>query len=517
MEDGNQTQSLKESKEKRNDYKPKALSVKTNFVFSFIIQLLTYIIPVFTSPYLSRVLGPSGIGSNSFANSIVTYFNLIISFGFVTYGTKSISQERNSRNEYSLTFWNIVFTRALLFLFVFTAYFLMAYLWGFGETVDKRLFLVYSILLINSFADITYLFQGLENFRIISLINIISRLIGMVCIFVFVRNSDDLLIYVLIYTLQFLIVSLCSWFFAIPSVNKPDFKNINVFKCLKEAFSYFLPTIAISVYTVLDRTMLGYLSNTNEVAYYEEAYKIVTVVVSLINALSPVMLSRISSLYAQGNEKEIQHKINQMFEVSSLIAFPSILGLYAVSRYFFPAYFGSAYEPSVEVSYFLIPLILIIPISSNINSSYYVPRNKISMTTWFYIIGATTNFVSNFFAIRYMGAKGAALTSIIAESIISLLFIIFSRKGIKYKEVIKTTVKPLISAAVMFAVLMPLNYFVLDKYIDRLVLRTIISVITGVFVYGMLIVLLKEPMVISSLKKIKSRFNKKSASNDQKN
>lgn len=498
-----------EEKDGEEGFKPKSLSVKTNFIFSFIIQLLTYLIPVFTSPYLSRTLGPTGIGANSFANSIVTYFNLIISFGFVTYGTKTISQQRKSREEYSNTFWNIVFTRGLLFVFVFTAYFLMAYLWGFGGTVDKNLFLVYSIMLINAFADITYLFQGIENFRIISLINIIARLLGMACIFIFVKSEDDLLIYVLIYTLQFLVVSLVSWLFAIPSVNKPKFKEIHVFKCLKNALFYFLPTIAISVYTILDRTMLGYLADTTQVAYYEEAYKIITVVISLISALSPVMLSRISSLYAEGNEKEIQHKINQMFEVSSLIAFPSILGLYAVSRYFFPAYFGSAYEPSVEVSYFLIPLIFVISISTNINSAYYVPRNKILMTTWFYVAGATINFVTNFFAIRYMGAKGAALTSLIAETVITTLFIIFSWKGVRYKEIAKTAIKPLIAAVVMFAVLMPLNYLVLDKYIESLTWRTVISVLTGVFVYAVMILLLKEPMVMHYLKKIGSKLKKK--------
>jgi O-antigen/teichoic acid export membrane protein len=307
--------------------KTKKLGTKANFIFSLLIQLLTYIIPLITSPYLSRILGPTGIGENSFVNSVSSYFTLIISFGFLTYGIKEISRLQNNKTEYSKVFWNIVFSRGTLFFASFLVYFLVSYFWGFGTSSDKRIFLVYSISLLSSFLDISYLFQGLENFRVVSLITIFYKIICTCFYFVFVKTSDDLLIYVFIACLSTLLISLTMWFFAIRRLDRPRIQDIHVFKSLKNNLSYFLPTVAVSIYTILDRTMMGYLSTTEQVGYYEQAYKIIALVTGIINAISPVMLSRISSLVEEGNEIEVRHKTIQMSEVYALIGWSSVFWL----------------------------------------------------------------------------------------------------------------------------------------------------------------------------------------------
>lgn len=486
----------------------KPLSLKTNFIFNLIIQIITYIIPLITAPYLSRVLSPEGIGQNSFVNSICSYFTMVIAFGFLTYGTKTISENKDKKQDYSNVFWNVFFSRGFLFILCFLVYFLMAYLWGFGSTVDKNIFLIYSLVLVNAFLTIDYLFQGLENFRILSIINIVCNIFAAACYFLFVKTSSDLFIYVTIFVAKSLIISLISWMFALKRISKPIANEIHIFRTLKNNFFYFLPTVAISVYTVLDCTMLGYLASDAQVGYYEQAYKIVSLVTGLMNAISPVMLSRVSSLIKEGKEKEAEEKTIKMAEVYFLLGFPALFGLYSISKYFIPAFFGMDYVPSINVIYWLIPLVMILPISNQIGNVYYVVRDKIGMTTWFFLAGALLNFGLNFLAISRLGAMGAAITSLAAETLISTLFIIFSFKHLPYKKMVLQGWKPFVSALVMFATLILLNIFVFDVYLDNVIVQTLCDIAIGIFVYGIMIVLLRESMVLSVISKIKCKLMK---------
>lgn len=481
-------------------------SVKTSFIFNLLIQLLTYIIPLITSPYLSRVLTPNGVGISSYVNSIASYFTLVIAFGFTTYGTQKISSTRSDKRAYSNIFWNIFFTRFLLFLVVTAIYLALTLTWSFGNAEYKQFFLIYVLLLISSFADITYLFQGLEKFRVASIVNVVVRIIAAVSYFIFVKSTDDLASYLLIFTLQNVVIFAICWIVARKYVLKPEIKSFDVILHIKNGFIYFLPTIAISVYTILDRTMLGALTDSTQVGYYEQAYKIISLCTALINAISPIMLSRISYLIKQGNEEEVERKTVQMSEVYALLAWPMVMGLYAVARYFYPAFFGDSYVESVCVSYILTPLILAIPISNQIGSAYYVPRNRNKIITIFFVAGALLNFGTNWIFIPMLGARGAALTSLFSEFVISSLFIVFSWKHVNYKKIIAAGLKPFIASLVMFGALMCLNYFVFDVYINNIYFKTAASVLTGILIYGVFAVLLKEPMVLYVLKKIFKKF-----------
>lgn len=482
--------------------KSKEATVKKNFLFNLCIQIVMYIIPLITSPYLSRVLTPEGIGNNSFVNSICSYFTLVIGFGFLTYGTKAIAECNKDKRTYSNVFWNIVICRGILFILCFIPYICLAYFWGFGERVDKSLFLVYSLILFSAFIDITYLYQGLENFKTISIIHIVCNVVSAVLYFALVKTKANLLIYVLIYTCQTVAIALISWIFAAKNLSKPDFHDIHIMKTLKSGLVFFLPTIAISVYTILDRTMLGYIASNEEVGFYEQAYKIIALVVALMNAISPVMLSRISSLVKSGNEPEVRKKTIQMGEVYFLLGFPCVFGLYGVVNHFVPAFFGEDYYPSIQVLYFLIPLVMIIPISNQIGSIYYVPRNKVNITTYFFISGALLNFVTNFIFIKFWGAKGAAITSLIAETLISSLFIVFSIKKVPYLDMLKKGIKPLFASLVMFGAIILLGVFVLEKHVSSDIVNSIIIVCSGAVTYGVMLILLREELVISMLRKL---------------
>jgi O-antigen/teichoic acid export membrane protein len=470
------------------------IPIRKNFVFNFLIQLLTYIIPLITAPYLSRVLGAEGIGINSFVNSIASYFSLFVAFGFLSYGTKTISEQRNNKASYSNTFWNIFFSKGFLFCIVIIAYFLLSIFWGFGSAINKVTFLIYSLTIISAFLDNSFLFQGLENFRIISIVNITIRSLGVICVFLFIKKESDLTTYIIIHLLQVALVSLILLFLGFRKISKPKLREIHIFSCIKSNFFYFIPTIAVSIYTILDQTMLGYLSNNQEVAFYQEAYIVVSIVVSLIGSISPVMLSHFSKAYELHDYNEIKEKTNQLFELYGLMTWPCFLGLYLITDIFIPLFFGPQYANSIPIMYYLIPLVVFIPLSSYINNSYFLPNNKVKITSLFYITGAVFNMIGNYFIIPVLGGQGAAITSLCSELIISLFFISFSLKKLDYKRFVIEQIKPLISSFCMFGSLEALKVWLLSTAIPQWVVL-IIVVFLGVIFYYFLLLIMKEKMV----------------------
>jgi len=474
------------------------VSVKKNFLYNFSLQFITYVFPIILAPYLARVLTPVGVGNNAVVLSIVTFFVLSISFGYIGYGTRTISALRDNRKEYSSCFWDIVFSKCFLFFVVFLIYSIVfLFLNVMGQY--RKLFLAYSILLLDGALNISFFFQGLEKFKIISLLNIFSRSLCLILTFVLVKNEGDLLKYVIIYCSQTFFVSFASWFFVKDSVNRPDFHNVHPFIAIKNSLLFFLPTIAMNLCSLVDKTMLGFLASNLEVGYYEEATKAPTIIIGLICSLAPVMLSRMSKIV--DDKTEFSHKIYQMFEVYFLLAFPAFFGLMAITSYFVVSFFGSDYYPSVDIGLYFAPVILFSPISILLGSSYYGPKNKILLWACFYFVGAFVNIVLNVPFIRFLGGKGAAMTSVLSELIMAFLFVFFSKKDIFYKPIFSASIKPFACSAIMFGVLEILNFYFIDGSSFSYLWRLIFDITVGSLVYFLLLVVSKEPFVFSSIKR----------------
>lgn len=492
----------------RNDVSIKQNGLKSNLFFSVILKLLMYMIPLITAPYISRVLGPEGVGEYSFANSIVSYFALIVNFGFVGYGTLRISANRYDKTKYSAYFWSIIFVRFVLLLVSVSLYFLLLKI-GIKNTESIEIYFILSLTIFANFFDITYLFQGLENFKIISVINSFVRLIGAVSLFVFVKKPEDLVLYAFIQTSQLIIVAALPWIFTRGSIEKPSFSISLIGDTVKTSFFFFLPTLAVTLCSLVDKTMLGTMSEKIQVGYYEQADKIILIVVNVLHAFAPVFSSRISLLVKQKKEVEIQNNINKMFELYFLIGIPSVLGLYAVSSRFIPLFFGDSFAPAVSVIIFLIPLILVLSGSNAIGNVYYGPRNLIWMTSIFYGIGSIVNIAINYCLIPQFGAKGAALASLISESLNLSLFIFYSRKGIDYRDIIKRSFKPFLAAIFMFVIIKGFEGFYVSIANGKGILVCIFEIAVGVITYGICLILLREPLVRQELYKMKNKIKSK--------
>ena len=286
------------------ELKMKEPSIKKNLLLSTAYQVLTMLTPLITTPYISRVLGAGGIGIYSYTYSIESYFSMFAALGTVSYGSREIARNRNDRKRYSLLFWEVELLTILT-----TSVCLI--LWGILVTISTKYKLYYTILsfyLIATMFDISWLYAGIEQFRYTVVQNSIFKLLGIIALFIFVKDKSHVAVYTLIMSLSMLLGNLSMWIYLPKFIDKVQLKNIHLMHHIKETLIYFIPTIATSIYTVLDKTLIGAITqNSNENGYYEQATRIINMAKSVtFSGLNSVLGARISYLYAEKKFGEIK-------------------------------------------------------------------------------------------------------------------------------------------------------------------------------------------------------------------
>lgn len=431
-------------------------SIKKNYLYNLAYQILLLIVPFVTIPYLSRVLGVENIGINSFTLSIVAYFILFANIGIGTFGAREIALHQDDRKKYSKVFWDCYSYQFITGIISILAY--VVYVICFGKYS-----LVQWIMLANIVAaivDMHWLYRGLEDYKYISLRNIAIKLLSVAATFLFVRSSNDLWIYVLINSVSLVLSSCILWIKAPKILDKPSFKEIRVFRYWKDSLIYFLPQIATSIYTVLDKTMLGIIAQSEaENGYYEQTYKIIQISLIVMTSLNAVMAPRMAYLFGKGEKEEFRNRLKSSFHFLFMLSLPIVFGLIAVGPDFSSVFFGEGYEKVRLLLPLFAPIILIIAISNCLGEQCLIPTGKRAKSAIFLWVGAAVNFVLNLITITLWQSTGAAISSIIAELTITIAFMVLSRKLIALKTIAKISVKYFISALVMFAVLLVMNFY----------------------------------------------------------
>ena len=342
-------------------------SIKKNYLYNLMYQLLIIISPIITTPYLARVLGPKGTGIYSYTISVVTYFILFGSLGTSLYGQREIAYNQSNKAERDKIFWELVLFRLVTMGIVCIIYF-------FTFTLNGEYMQYYQILLLEliaNFLDINWFFLGLENFQKIVTKNFILKILSIILIFLFIKDSNDVNKYLFIYALTTFLSNFVLWFGLKKNVSKIDWKNIHIFKHLKYILILFIPQIAVHIYTILDKVMLGVIFNDmEEVGYYEQSQKIIRLLLTLITSLGAVMLPRIANLFAENKEDEIKKYMDNSLKFVFILAFPLIFGIISVADSFVPLFFGKGYDKVIIIMQILSPIVLFVGLSNVIGNQY---------------------------------------------------------------------------------------------------------------------------------------------------
>jgi len=464
-----------------------AKSVKKNYIYNLIYQIVAIILPFITTPYLSRVLGATNIGIYGYTLSISAYFILFGSLGIALYGQREIAYEQNNIKKYSKSFIEILSLRIITMTISLALFYLIFCING----EFNNYFKILTLELIANILDISWFFQGLEEFKKTVGRNLIIKTISVILIFIFVKTKNDLNIYFIIYTVSILIGNLSLWLYLPKFITLKYIKKLNLKKHFKATLVLFIPQIAIQIYTILDKTMLGtIIVNKAEVGYYTQAEKMIKLMLTIITSLGTVMLPRIASSYAKGDSETIKIYITRAFNLVFLISIPMIVGIVCISNVFVPWFFGKGYDKVIPIMIILTPILLFIGMSNVIGMQYLLPTKKQKEYTYSVIIGAIVNFLINLILIPRYGAIGAAIGTIIAEATVTVSQIFYTKKYIDYKKILKLTKNYFISSIVMLIMIL-----IIKITMGNSLFSMFVQIGVGVTAYGICLLILKDKFV----------------------
>jgi len=476
-------------------------SIAKNYIYNLIYQMLTIILPLVTTPYLSRVLGANAIGIYGYTISIVTYFILFGTLGVSMYGQREIAYNGENKKARSKTFWEIIIIRTITLSISILLFYLI-----YGRSGEYALY--YRILIVQLVAnlfDISWLFQGIEEFEKTVVRNLIVKLLSLVLIFVLIKTPDDLWKYFVIYVGAELIGNITLWFYLPKYLEKTDINKIELKKHIKPAVSLFLPQIAIQIYTVLDKTMIGAITKDMvEVGYYEQAQKIVKAALTIVGALQTVMNSRIAYSYAKNDEEEINKCLKNSFEFAWFLTIPMMLGLIAIASKFVPWYYGEGFDGVEQILIVTSPILIAIGLSGITGVQYLVQTGKQKEFTISVVVGAIVNVILNMILIPYLKGIGAAVASVVAEITIFGIQVTYLKNKFPIQKILGTSKKCLISGIIMFIIVK-----LVTDFMPVSILNTLIEIGIGGIVYILILLLLKYEFVYNIVNQIKTVLKNK--------
>ncbi len=423
-------------------------SVFKNYLYSLSYNLLILFVPMITLPFLSRRLGDINIGIFNFEQSVVNYFIIFGCVGLNIYGQREIAYCGENIEKRTKTFVELLMVRfvtlslsLLLFLFLIVR-----------NSEYKQYYMLFVIEIVAAYFDIGWFFQGVENFKVQATRNFLVKISGVVCVLAFVKTSADLGKYIIFYCAATLIGNISIWPYTADYLVKIKGK-LNPLRHLRPAFFLFLPQMATTVYTQLDKTMVGIISEYAEVAYYGQAEKVVKLALTLVTSFGSIMLSRIAVSYAQNNMDKIVKDITRSFRFLFFISFPAMFGVMAVTYGFVPWFFGEGWLDVIPCMMALCPIIFLIGCSNVIGTQYLLPTKKVKYYTISVTLGMCINLLLNLILIPIWGSSGAALSTVIAELTVTVTQFLFVRKVFTFKIIgygIKNCIAGLLMGVAVF-------------------------------------------------------------------
>lgn len=469
------------------------MKIIKNFLWNSSYQLFILVVPFVTIPYISRVLGPSGVGINAYTNSIIQYFILIGSLGFSLYGNREIAYNREDKQEYTKIFWEICLLRTLMILISSGLFFVFLLVYS-KYKID---FIMQYFSLFAVIFDVSWFFMGMENFRVTVTRNIIVKLFSVLLIFLLVKDSHDIFIYILILSGSTLLGNLTMFPYLKRYLVKVDFFTLKIWRHLKPSLILFIPQIAINIYIVLNKTMLGRLDSVTAAGYFDNSDRVIKVLLAVITATGTVMLPHIANAYAKGELNKIKEFLKFFFDFVSFLSIPLMFGIIAISKYFAIWFFGKSFAAVGTIMQIESVIIPIMAWSNVIGAQYLLPENKNKDYTIAVTIGAILNLFLNIPLILLWGVNGAATATVISEIGVTSyeLYIISSEIEISlfFKEVWKYLISGLIMAVSVF-------------YLNELLLFNVtvlfLDVLVGITIYISMLIFLRASFLKIVLRKL---------------
>lgn len=476
------------------------MRVVKNYLYNVGYQVLAIIVPLITSYYVSRVLSPEGVGANAFTNSIIQYFMLLANIGIGYYGNREIAYVRDNKQKMAATFWEIQIVKTVMTVVAYLSFVVfMAFYSG-----NKTYMWAQSINLLAVAFDISWLYQGLEDFKRTVLRNTFVKITSMIAIFIFIKSPKDVALYIIVLALSTLLGNLTLWPHAVNNYGHVDRgTKLNPWRHFVPTVTMFVPQIATQLYVQLNRTMLGLMVDQKASGFYQYSDNLVKLILAFVTATGTVMMPHVANAFAQHDMEKVHKMLYKSFDFVSALAYPMMFGIAGVSMTLAPLYYSSKYAPVGPAMLIESIIILMIGWSNVIGTQYLLPVNRVKDFTTSVTVGAVVNIIMNFPLIHLWGLNGAMWSTVLSEISVTAYQLFVVRKSLDIRKMFAGSWKYLLSGIVMFV-----PVFWLNTHMKASWLWMVVEVAAGIVIYVGMVLLLRAP-VLDQLKELLAARRKK--------
>lgn len=466
--------------------------VKTNIIYNVLLQVVMMVLPLITEPYVSRVLGTEGIGIYNFTYSMAQYFIIIGSLGISVYGNRQIAYFRDDKSELSKTFWSVFYLR----LFTMTISTMMFVLVFWNAANYNMAYRIQVISIFVSALDISWFYMGLEEFKKTVFRSLMIKMLFLVCTFLFVKDAGDTNLYILFSALSLFLGNAVLWISLNQFVKFVKVSSKDILRHFIPTIQLFIPQIAIQVYVVLDKSILGYLSTVEQVGLYSQAEKIVKSGLSVVSAVGTAMLPRMSNLFAKGEMKQFRRYLNLSLNGLSCLSVAIVFGVAGIAKEFVGWFLGNEFIYSGELIQIMTPIIFFMALSNILGNQFLIPSKRHREFTIAVTAGALINLTANMILIPRYAAAGACIATLAAEAMVTIIELCYARNYINFKQFGPNSIKYIVMGCMMYIVCRMIAYILQGK---NYFLVNVIQMTAGAAFYVGMLIFTRDKMFFAML------------------
>lgn len=478
--------------------------VAKNFVFQFAYQALMMLLPLVLSPYLTRTLGGDALGRYSYVNSIAYYFYLFANLGIVKYGQRVISQNIGNDQAIKRSFWSLYIVHSFTSIVSILAFSILIILFA---PEDKPIYILHYLYLLFALFDISWFYYGLEEFRSVVLKNAVVKIVECILIFTFIKTAEDLWLYALIVNGGYLLGALLLWPHILRDNCLVSIKKEDVIPHIKPLVTFSVATIAVSMYTIFDKTLLGLMTNKDNVAFYEYSYKINMIPIVISSVIGTVMFPRACRLASIGDTEGQKRYFSFSVLLSTALSMGSIFGLLAVGDLLAVEYYGTEFQICGRIMCSLAPMIYIGSIGDLIRTQYLIPAGKDKEYVKCTFFNAIINIIVSIALIPSFGIYGAVIGTTSAE----IFGLFYQAAKCRYLIDYRLIFIPIIPFS-LIGLVMAIGIRLLGLFIPETLAGLILRVTFGILVFCLLsltyLVISKNPLYLHLRERLEHRKRK---------
>ena len=476
-----------------------AQSVKVNYILNLINTGTQMLFPLITFPYVCRVVEADGIGQINFFQSIISYISLFTCLGIPMYAIREIARDRSDVVQMNRTAMEILLLHSMLTL---VGYAIVAILCLTVPQIQVNipLFLILSLTIFFTAIGCEWFYQGIEDFKYITIRGLIIKTVSVVLLFIFVKSKTDLLYYGCYTVFGVLGGNIFNFFRLRKYIHRENiiFSELHIKRHVKPVLKVFSFSVVTSIYLQLNTVLLGFLKNALAVGYFAAATKVMQMLLTMSACLGSVMMPRASHLIAENKEDEFNRLIQKSYDFTLAIALPMTIGLIFCAPSLITALCGVKFEHSILPSQIIAPIILMVAISNVFGIQVLFPKGKINIVTLCCGIGAVADLILNLCLIPFFSYIGTSIAYLGAEVATTVSMYFIGRKYIPIIYFKKSHLTYALGCIVMAFALYGLSLLQLPTLTILL-----LQGCCGVLAYFIILCICKDEMLVQILSKIK--------------